>query len=60
MSNEPTISLEVTVAEAQVIINALRELPHRVVADLIPSLYSQAMAQATPKSEEVAPEPEAD
>ena len=44
------INLEISVQEAQLIINALQELPHKVVWEVIAKIKAQADSQLT-KSE---------
>lgn len=39
------VSLSLSVAEAQTVLNALSELPHKVVARLIPNLMNQVNSQ---------------
>lgn len=42
---EPTVKLELTIQEANVIIGALQELPHRVVDNLLRKIVNQAQPQ---------------
>lgn len=44
---ETTVTLTVTVSEANVILGALQELPHRVVNPLIEKLMAQGNSQVT-------------
>lgn len=45
---EKNITLELSINEVNVVIGALRELPHRVVADLITKVVAQAQKQIEP------------
>jgi len=43
-NTKKSIDLELTIDEANIVIVALRELPHRVVADLINKIMNQVKA----------------
>lgn len=45
VQNETVITFELTLNETNVVIAALRELPHRVVADLLNKVIAQAQKQ---------------
>ena len=54
MNNDDVkLNLVLSVNEVNVILSALRELPHRVVDSLITNLVAQAQGQLQPKQEEV-------
>jgi hypothetical protein len=61
IQTETNINLQLTVNETNVVLTALRELPHRVVADLIANIMGQAqrqVQQTTSQSTEVVPAPQ--
>ena len=50
MENENVkVALELNVNEVNVILTALREMPYRVVSDLINNIVTQAEVQLKPK-----------
>lgn len=56
MNNVPTetvVNLELSVNELNVVITALRELPHRVVAELVNKVVAQAQKQVPNNSQPV-------
>lgn len=48
VQTETVINLELTVNETNLIINALRELPHRVVDGVLQKVINQAQGQFKP------------
>lgn len=42
VQTETVVTLELSINETNVVLTALRELPHRVVADLITKVVAQA------------------
>lgn len=48
IQTETYVNLELTVNETNIVISALRELPHRVVSDLIINVMNQAQKQIQP------------
>lgn len=58
MNNIPTeqvVTLELSVNDVNVVISALRELPHRVVNDLLSKVVAQAQRQVPPPPNMQAP-----
>jgi hypothetical protein len=45
---EPSVNVELTVQELNVVLGALQELPHRVVDSLIRKIIGQAQPQVAP------------
>jgi hypothetical protein len=45
MDNNAKLTLELNVNEINVVLGALREMPHRVVNDLINNIVAQAQSQ---------------
>lgn len=45
---EPTVKLELTVNELNVVFASLQELPHRVADPILKKLFQQAQAQLQP------------
>ena len=53
MNNEDVkVTLNLSVNDVNVVLTALRELPHRVVDSLIDNLVTQAQSQLQPKQED--------
>lgn len=48
IQTETLVNLQLTVNETNIVISALRELPHRVVSDLIINVMNQAQKQIQP------------
>jgi hypothetical protein len=51
MSDNIKVKLELNVNEINVVLGALREMPHRVVNDLINNIVAQAQSQLQPSEE---------
>lgn len=45
---EPTVNVELTVNEINVVFAALQELPHRVADPILKKLFAQAQSQLQP------------
>lgn len=61
IQTETNVNLQLTVNETNVVLAALRELPHRVVADLINNIMGQAqrqVQQTTGQQPELVPLPQ--
>lgn len=46
---EPTVKVELTVNELNIVFAALQELPHRVADPILKSMFQQAQAQLQPQ-----------
>lgn len=46
---EPTVKVELTVNELNVVFAALQELPHRVADPILKSMFQQAQTQLQPQ-----------
>jgi hypothetical protein len=54
---EPSVHIELTVQEVNVVMGALQELPHRVVDGLLRKIIGQAQPQVAAQQPQQAPAP---